>query len=126
MRGFCRRDGFDQFLHLAMGSLQLLRMMTTSTQWMHLERDPKSSYRQLSIKGKRIKARTLFGLYANAQEPMTAEQIAEAHDLPLDAVREAIAYCQSNPPEIQQDFQVEEALAQAAGMNDANYRGKPK
>jgi hypothetical protein len=33
-------------------------MNTTHTKWHYLERDPKSSYHQLSIKGRRIKART--------------------------------------------------------------------
>jgi uncharacterized protein (DUF433 family) len=97
-------------------------MPVTSTQWLHLERDPKSSYRQLSIKGRRIKARTLFGLFTSAEDPMSAEEIAEAYELPIEAVREAIAYCESDPPEIRQDFRVEEALAEASGMNEPGYR----
>jgi hypothetical protein len=61
-------------------------------------------------------------------EPETPEQIAADFDLPLDAVREAIAYCESNPPEIEEDFKREEALMEATGMNDPNYKyhGKPK
>jgi hypothetical protein len=35
--------------------------------------------------------------------------------VPVEAVREAIAYCQSNPPELQEDWQKEEALAATAG-----------
>jgi uncharacterized protein (DUF433 family) len=99
--------------------------MTPATQYKYLERDPKSSYRQLSIKGRRIRARSIYGLYMSAEEPLTPEKIAEEYQLPLEAVLEAIAYCQSNPPEIAQDFAEEEALMEAAGMNDPDYKYHP-
>ena len=57
---------------------------------------------------------------------MTPKEIAEDRDLPLDAVREAIAYCETNPPEIEEDFRREEALAEATGMNDPNYKYNPQ
>jgi uncharacterized protein (DUF433 family) len=100
--------------------------MATSTQWKYLERDPKSSYTQLSIKGRRIRARTLYGSYMSAEEPMTIEQIAEDRNLPIEAVREAIAYCETNPPEIERDFQYEEAMMEASGMNEPGYRLNPQ
>lgn len=50
----------------------------------------------------------------SADEPMTPEEIAADLNLPLDAVNEAIAYCQSNPPEIAADFNREERLAAAS------------
>ena len=70
----------------------------------------------------------LYGMYMSAEEPRTPEEIAEDFGLPLEAVRDAIAYCQSNPPEIEQDFRREEARMAATGMNDPNYKyhGKPK
>jgi uncharacterized protein (DUF433 family) len=103
-------------------------MLATVTQWLHLERDPESSCRQLSIKGRRIKARTLFSLYASIEDPMSPEEIAAAYQLPIDIIHEAIAYCESRPPEIHQDFLVEEALAEASGMNEPGYRlhGNPR
>jgi uncharacterized protein (DUF433 family) len=94
--------------------------------WKYLERDPYSSCKQLSIKGRRIRARTIFGAYMNEEEPMTPEEIAADRDLPLAAVLEAIAYCESNPPEIAEDFRREEALAEALGMNDPNYKYNPQ
>jgi len=75
-----------------------------TTQWKHLAPNPKSFYKQLFIKGTRIRARILYGMFMSAEEPRTPEQIAEDYGLPLEAVREAIAYCQSNPPEIREDF----------------------
>ena len=96
-----------------------------STQWQYLERDPKSSYKQLSIKDRRIRARTLYGCYMSEEEPRTIEEIAEDFDLPIEAVREAIAYCRSDPPEIREDFARDEALMEALGMNDPNYTSHP-
>jgi hypothetical protein len=52
------------------------------------------------------------------EEPQTIEEIAQDYDLPVEAVREAIAYCESNPPEIRDDFAREEALMSALGLND--------
>jgi hypothetical protein len=49
-------------------------MTTPSNNWRYLERDPKSSYKQLSVKGRRIKARTLYGL-AQGEEAMTPEEV---------------------------------------------------
>ncbi len=92
--------------------------MATTTQWQYLERDPKSSYTQLSIKGRRIHARPLYGRFMSAEDPQTVEEIAEDWSLPIEAVREAIAYCQANPPEIDRDFRFEEAIMEASGMNE--------
>ena len=54
-------------------------------------------------------ARILYGMVMREEEPMTPEQVAAAFSLPLEAVQEAIAYCQSDPPEIRQDWEREEA-----------------
>lgn len=101
-------------------------MAATQTQWKYLERDPKSSYRQLSIKGRRIKARTLYGQFMSAEEPRTIEQIADDYQLPIEAVKEAIAYCQSDPAEIRKDMAEEEAIMELLGMNDPDYKHNPR
>ena len=54
------------------------------------------------------------------------EQLAEDYQVPLEAVQEAIAYCQSSPPEIAQDFAFEDALMEASGMNEPDYRYRSK
>jgi hypothetical protein len=61
-------------------------------------------------------------MYMSTEEPMTPEAIAAEFGLPLEAVKEAIAYCQSNPPEIAQDFEREERLIEASGMDDPDYK----
>jgi len=101
-------------------------MASPTTQYKYLERDPKSSYKQLSIKGRRIKARTLYGMYMSAEEPRTIQEIAEGYNLPVEVVEEAIAYCKSNPPEIEEDFRREEMIMELSGMNDPNYKFNPQ
>ncbi len=94
---------------------------SATTKWQYLAPNPNSSYKQLFVKGTRIRARVLYGLFMSAEEPMTPEEIAAEFSLPLPAVKEAIAYCQSNPPQIAQDFSREEQLMEASGMNDPDY-----
>jgi uncharacterized protein (DUF433 family) len=96
-------------------------MASASTQWKYLERDPKSSYRQLSIKGRGIKARTLYGLHVNAEEPMSVEELAADWHLPVEAVEEAIAYCRTKPKEIELD-QLEEELRMKLSGRDRPHR----
>src|ERR1043165_5820032 len=93
-----------------------------TTTWKFLAPNPKSAYKQLFLKDRCIRARVLYGLYMSAEDPMTPAQIAVDYDLPIEAVEEAIAYCQSNPPEIKEDFEREERLMQASGMNDPDYK----
>jgi uncharacterized protein (DUF433 family) len=101
-------------------------MTAPSTHYQYLERDRFSSYRQLSIKGRRIRAYTLYCAYMNEEEPRMPEQIAADYGVPLEAVHEAIAYCRSNPRELAMDFLWQDMLMEATGMNDPNYKGQPK
>jgi uncharacterized protein (DUF433 family) len=95
---------------------------STSTTWKYLAPNMKSAYKQLFIQGRRIRARTLYGMYMSAEDPMTPEEIAREYDLPVEAVKEAIAYCQGDPPEIKEDFEREERIMEATGMNDPDYK----
>jgi uncharacterized protein (DUF433 family) len=92
--------------------------------YVYLATNPNSAYKQLFVKGTRIRARTLYGWYACA-EPMTPDEIAREFDLPVEAVHEAIAYCESNPPELFDDYAREEALNEAAGINAPDYKHHP-
>ena len=46
----------------------------------------------------------------------------------MEAVQEAIAYCQTDPPELREDHRKDDLLAEAIGINDPNYKftGKPR
>jgi uncharacterized protein (DUF433 family) len=97
----------------------------TSTGWLFLEPRP-GFLRQLWIKGSALTARDVYGLHLSAEEPMTIEEIATEYNLSTGAIQEALTYCLSKPPEIEQDFLREEALREASGMKDSQYRGKPR
>ena len=103
-------------------------MSNTPREWRYLERRPGSSYQQLSVKGKRIWAWTLYCQFMNEKEPRTPEQLAGDWGIPLEAVHEAIAYCQSDPPELREDHRKDDILAEAIGMNDPAIQrsGKPR
>jgi uncharacterized protein (DUF433 family) len=95
-----------------------------ASQYKYLWPKPKSVYKQLFVMG-RIFPWTIHGAYVHEEEPMMMEEIAADWDIPLQAVREAIAYYESNPPEMQEDRRREEALMEASGMNDPNYKYHP-
>jgi uncharacterized protein (DUF433 family) len=101
-------------------------MSTKANQYKYLTRKPKSVYKQLFIRDRWVSARTLYGMYVNEEMPMTLEEIAADYDLPLDAVREAIAYCESDPPELAEDYAREKAIMEASGENDPDYRFHPQ
>lgn len=100
-------------------------MASVSAQYKFLERNPKSNYKQLFVKGTRIRARILYGAYMSEEEPRTVEQIAADYNLTVEAVREAIAYCDTDPIEIREDHAREEAIIEASGMNNPSYKYDP-
>jgi uncharacterized protein (DUF433 family) len=85
--------------------------------WQYLAPKAGSHYKQLFVKGTRIAARVLYSYYTPGEDwaGQTPEEIAAGFNLPLEAVREAIAYCESNPPELHEDWEREEALAATIG-----------
>lgn len=102
----------------------------TQRDWKYLAPNPKSAYRQLFVKGTRIRAEAPPGMLVDGDppDPTTPEQIAADMNLPVEAVREAIAYCQTCPEDIERDHAAEEALMKAIGMMDKNgeYTGRYK
>ncbi len=97
-----------------------------TNQYKYLAPKPKSVYKHLFVKDRWVSARTLYGLHVNEETPLSLEEIAAEYNLPLEAVREAIAYCESNPPEIRQDWEREEAIMRATGISETDYAGKPR
>jgi uncharacterized protein (DUF433 family) len=96
----------------------------SSPEYKHLAPNPKSSYRQLFVKDRRIRAWILYCDHVG--QGLTAEQIAADRDLSAEAVREAIAYCASNPPAVRGDLIREEALMRATGMLEPEYKLNPQ
>jgi uncharacterized protein (DUF433 family) len=97
-------------------------MSKPTTEYRYLAPKPGSSYKQLFIKGRRISARALYGDFMRTEDPVTIEQIATDYQLPIEAVREAIEYCQSDPPELRRDIARDNAIMEASGMNEPDYK----
>ncbi len=89
--------------------------MNTEKRWKYLDRKPKSAYKQLFVKDRWVAARTLYGQTLGDDSRSPAE-VAAAYGLPLDVVYEAIAYCESDPPELREDWEREQALMQGTGQ----------
>jgi uncharacterized protein (DUF433 family) len=100
-------------------------MASTITTYKYLTRKPGSVYRQLFVRDRWIAARTLYG-QSVGDDARTSEELANDYDLPLEAVQEAIAYCESDPPEIAADLAASDAAMRASGMDDPDYRFHPK
>ena len=103
----------------------MLELMNTEQAhpWKYLAPKPGSAYQQFFVNGTRISARVLYGYHTPGEDwpGLSVEELAEEFNLPVEAVREAIAYCESDPPEIRADHAMEEALMEARGEND-KYR----
>jgi len=93
--------------------------MAVTTTWKHLVRKPKSAYKQLFVKDRWVAARTIYGQTVG-EDARTPEAVAADYALPLEVVLEAIAYCESDPPEIREDWEREEASIQRMAAAPAN------
>lgn len=88
-----------------------------AAQWSFLVQRPHPWRRQLFIKGTRLAAATVWAdVVANDQ---TVEQAAAEWDLPLDAVREAIRYCEQHRDLLAMEAREERQQAAAAGVQFA-------
>jgi hypothetical protein len=56
------------------------------------------------------------------EDARTPDQLAADYRLPLEAVLEAIAYCESNPTEIHEDWQREQSLIDSVVVKDPILR----
>lgn len=65
-----------------------------STRWMYLVDQAHSWKKQLFVKGRKLPAAAVWtGMTVNK---LTPEQAADNWDLPLDAIKEIVEYCESN------------------------------
>jgi len=86
-------------------------------QYQYLEARPGSNYRQLFLKGRRIRAVAVYGAI-HGPDPYTPEEYAENFQVPLEAVLEALDYVEHNRPIIQADQDREEARLRTRGLLD--------
>src|SRR5205814_15171 len=88
----------------------------TATQYQHLEPRPGSNYRQLFLKGRRIRAAVVFEA-VHGPEPCAPEEFARDYQVPLEAVHEVIDHVVRNRPLIDQERDREAADVRARGLD---------
>jgi uncharacterized protein (DUF433 family) len=89
---------------------------STATQYQHLEPRPGSSYRQLFLKGRRIRAAVVFEAI-HGPDPYTPEEFAREYGVPLEGVREALKYVATNLSLIEAEREREAADVRARGLD---------
>ena len=89
---------------------------TTETTYEHLELRPGSSYRQMFLKGRRIRA-AVVAEWIHGPEPITPEGFAQDFHVPLEAVHEAFDYVARNRSLIEQERDREAADVRARGLD---------
>src|SRR5260370_41928141 len=92
--------------------------MTTgaATQYQHLEPRPGSNYRQLFVKGRRIRA-AVVDEAIHGPDPFTPEEFAREDQVPLEAALEALDYVAPNRPVIEQERDHEAAKPHVWGLD---------
>ena len=90
--------------------------LSTTTEYQHLEPRPGSSYRQLFLKGRRIRAAVVHEA-VHGPDPYSPEEFSRDYGVPLDAVREALEYVAENLPLIESERDREAEDVRARGLD---------
>ena len=89
---------------------------TPTTQYQHLEPRPGSNYRQLFLKGRRIRAAVVYE-DVHGPDHYTPEELARDFEVPLEAIHEALDYVARNLPLIEAERDREAADIRARGLD---------
>lgn len=86
----------------------------TKTQWQYLESRPQSWRQQLYLKGRKLRARTVWSdLLVNGDTP---DEAAFNWDLPLAAIQEIINYCETHQSLLQKEAEMEGQYLEEKGV----------
>lgn len=86
----------------------------TQTEWQYLEKRPDSWRKQLYLKGKRLRASIIWtDMIVNE---MTPEEAADNWDLPLEAIKESIEYCETHQDLLKQEAEIERRHLEERGI----------
>jgi uncharacterized protein (DUF433 family) len=89
---------------------------TPETTYQHLEHRPGSNYREMFLKGRRIRASVVDG-WIQGPDPMTPDEFARDFHVSLEAVQEALDYVARNRDLISQERAREAADIRARGLD---------
>jgi uncharacterized protein (DUF433 family) len=100
-------------------------MMVETIAHNHLAPREGSGYRQAFVKGRNLRAETLYRATVGP-EPMSPEDVARDYDVPLETVREAIHYCLRNAALLQEEREADWADSRARGLVAASPIASPR
>ncbi|MGL5876076.1 MAG: hypothetical protein ACRC2R_27590 [Xenococcaceae cyanobacterium] len=88
---------------------------SSKTQWQYLESRPHPWRKQLYIKGRKLRAFTVWmDMLVNE---LTPHDVAENKELPIAAVEEAILYCETNQALLEKEAEEEKNILEAKGIS---------
>lgn len=90
-------------------------MTPPELEYRYLQPKRGSHYQQLAVNG-RIRAEILYR-ETLGPEALTPEEVAQSYNLAVEAVMEAIRYCEANPAVLDADRAREEATIAARGLD---------
>ena len=97
--------------------------MTTRANYRHLEKRPDKGSQELYLRGAGVRASTLWhDRYVSRLSP---DHIAKDREIPVDAVYEALAYCQENWEEICQEKDRERQRLEQQGFFEERPPQRP-
>ncbi|MCH2248101.1 MAG: hypothetical protein MK111_26345 [Crocosphaera sp.] len=91
-----------------------LGSQSSQTEWQYLEQRPSSWRKQLYLKGRRLRASIVWtDMIVNE---MTPEEAADNWDLPKEAIKESIEYCQTHQDLLKHEAEIERRHLEERGI----------
>ena len=90
--------------------------MAVHTTYRFLEPWPGSPYRQLFVRGRKLRAEILYRATIGP-EPRTLEEVAHDYNVPVEAVEEAIHYCRHHEEVLHQEREAVRVDIRARGLD---------
>ena len=113
-----KRDNWQEFVRQAIAEKlkKCIKMTnnTSKTKWQFLEPRPSSWRKQLYLKGRKLTAFTVWSdMIANED---TIHETADNWDLPIEAIKEAIEYCETNRELLKSEAEEERRYLEERGV----------
>ena len=89
--------------------------MVETNEYTHLAPREGSRYQQYFVKGRNLRAETLYRATVG-QEPMTTDGVARDYDVPVEAVLEAVHYCIRNAALLEREREEDWAESRSRGL----------
>jgi hypothetical protein len=89
--------------------------MMDAAEYIHLAKREGSHYQQFFVKGRNLRAETLYRATVGP-EAMAPDEVARDYDVPVLAVQEAVDYCMRNAPLLLKEREEDWAEIRSRGL----------